>query len=590
MTKVFGTSFEKVLYKNTQRIAFEKSRVLKDLSAKQRELVIGSMKIVNYAENAVVVQKGALKGNKLMIILKGKLAANGNQYSPSQCIGDNELLLRPMGKYEDNLLSVERTDLAEISREEIEKLLQGDLKSVLEKNLILSILKHVQIFRSLPPYKIESLISILRSKEYKKQQYIFFQNEPGLNFFIIKEGEVEIIKEGIVVRTLGEFDYFGERSIILKENRTASARAKDKLVVWVLQKEDFLRVIDAGMRDQLLSRIRLQDDNLSIKDLILVKLLGKGTFSNVFLSINQKTNTAYALKGVARKIITNYQMQENLGLERKILLKVDHPFIVKLVKTLKESQRLYFVLEYVRGNGLFETLKILDLLKNEGYKFYVGSLLLILEHLHERNIVYRNLKPENIMIDEEGYLKLIDFGTAKIVDGKSFTMVGTPHYMAPEVILGKGYSFPADIWSLGIMTYEFVTKTVPFANNEQDPYKVYEKILAYNLTYPVSLKHNSKVKIFIDQLLAYNPAGRGTAESIKSHKWFTNFEWESLLSKQLKPPYVPIVNSLNSELAKSNIVSQDVDLLFIKEENFENSDDFQIFDLDEDDYDWDFEF
>ena len=138
-------------------------------------------------------------------------------------------------------------------------------------------------------------------------------------------------------------------------------------------------------------------------------------------------------------------MQENLGLERKILLKVDHPFIVKLVKTLKESQRLYFVLEYVRGNGLFETLKILDLLKNEGYKFYVGSLLLILEHLHERNIVYRNLKPENIMIDEEGYLKLIDFGTAKIVDGKSFTMVGTPHYMAPEVILGKGYSFPADI-------------------------------------------------------------------------------------------------------------------------------------------------
>ena len=231
VTKVFGTSFEKVLYKNTQRIAFEKSRVLKDLSAKQRELVIGSMKIVNYAENAVVVQKGALKGNKLMIILKGKLAANGNQYSPSQCIGDNELLLRPMGKYEDNLLSVERTDLAEISREEIEKLLQGDLKSVLEKNLILSILKHVQIFRSLPPYKIESLISILRSKEYKKQQYIFFQNEPGLNFFIIKEGEVEIIKEGIVVRTLGEFDYFGERSIILKENRTASARAKDKLVV-----------------------------------------------------------------------------------------------------------------------------------------------------------------------------------------------------------------------------------------------------------------------------------------------------------------------------------------------------------------------
>ena len=127
------------------------------------------------------------------------------------------------------------------------------------------------------------------------------------------------------------------------------------------------------------------------------------------------------------------------------MLQIDHPFIMKLIKTSKDEKRIYFLTEHVRGTDLFDVLREMGLLSNEDSMLYIASLIEVLEYLHERDIIYRDLKPENIMIDYEGYLKLIDFGTAKILSGRTFTVVGTPHYMAPEIIIGKGYGSPADI-------------------------------------------------------------------------------------------------------------------------------------------------
>lgn len=104
--------------------------------------------------------------------------------------------------------------------------------------------------------------------------------------------------------------------------------------------------------------------------------------------------------------------------------------------------------------------------------------------MHERDIIYRDLKPENVMLDEEGYIRLIDFGTAKVVSGRTYTMVGTPHYMAPEVITGKGYTMAADFWSLGVMIYEFLCGVVPFGEEVDEPIEIYEKVLKTRLIYP----------------------------------------------------------------------------------------------------------
>lgn len=590
VVKVLGNQLQQVIYKNTQRMAMEKSPAFKDLTTKQREQIITSMSIKNYLPQSVIFQKGYQKGNKLYIIVKGSGTYLGKLYQFSSCFGDFELLKKPIGKYEGDLVCNELTDVAEISREELEKIIGGEMKAIIEKNIILSILSQVQLFRTLPLQKFELLISVLVVKEYQNNQFIFRQNDAGLNFFIIKEGGIDVIKDGNVIRTLGQFEYFGERAILFKENRTASAKATEKTTVWVLNKEDFLRVIDSGMRNQLLKRIELQDDTLRLEDLIPIRMLGKGTFGNVMLALNQKTNTLYAVKSVSRQVISVYSIHENLATERRLLMKVDHTFIVKLVKTLKDSDRIYFILEYIRGTGLFETLRSMELLQNDSSRFYIGSVILMLEHLHERSIIYRDLKPENLMVDEEGYLKLIDFGTAKQIDGKTFTVLGTPHYMAPEVILGKGYSFSADIWSLGIMSYEFVAGKVPFADEEQDPYKIYESILSYNYTYPESMRNNSRIKIFIDQLLSQNPNTRGPVDLLRSHKWFAGFNWDGLLSKKIHPPYHPVVDTLAGEIARSNYVDGICQAFEIEEDFVQNEEIMQMVSIKPVGDNWDKEF
>jgi cGMP-dependent protein kinase len=271
-------------------------------------------------------------------------------------------------------------------------------------------------------------------------------------------------------------------------------------------------------------------------------MVGKGTFGNVYLCCNRSNKMLYALKSVSRKKISFHSLQESLKQERKILQVIEHQFIIKLVKTFKDTRRIYFLLEYVQGLSLFEVLRIINLVPSKDCQFFAACLVVILEYLHKVSVVYRDLKPENIMVDHEGYLKLLDFGTAKIIKDRTFSVIGTPQYMAPEVILGKGYSFSADLWGLGVMIFEFICGSVPFGGNEdEDAFTVYREIVSGLIRYPSFVKENARERTIIETLLNNYPPSRGSAETLKSHKYFKGFKWDDLLSRKLTPPYVPKV-------------------------------------------------
>lgn len=154
---------------------------------------------------------------------------------------------------------------------------------------------------------------------------------------------------------------------------------------------------------------------------------------------------------------------------------------MKYIRSFKDENFIYFLNEFIHGMELFDVIREIGLLKKYDSQFYVGSILLALEYLHSTlNVVYRDIKPENVMIDERGYLKLIDMGTAKYLEKnkmRTYTIIGTPHYIAPEIIQGKGYGFPVDLWSVGICLYEFICGNVPFAENLDDPFLIYEEII-----------------------------------------------------------------------------------------------------------------
>ena len=229
------------------------------------------------------------------------------------------------------------------------------------------------------------------------------------------------------------------------------------------------------------------------------------------------------------------------------MLKIDHPFIVKLVKSLKDENNVYFLLEYVKGKELFEVIRDIGYLTKEQTNFYIASIMTAINYLHERKIIYRDIKPENIMVLINGYLKLIDFGTAKEIKDRTKTIIGTPHYMAPEVILGREYSFPVDFWSISICMYEFICGEVPFGEREEDPMEIYFAIINNELDFNEKyIKIDKEFKHIMKKMLDKNPSYRlCNFHSIKNQAWFKDFNWDELSNLNLKAPYLPILPESN---------------------------------------------
>jgi cGMP-dependent protein kinase len=165
---------------------------------------------------------------------------------------------------------------------------------------------------------------------------------------------------------------------------------------------------------------------------------------------------------------------------------------------------------------------------------------------------------------------LIDFGTAKIIKDRTYTVVGTAHYMAPEVIKGTGYGLEADLWSIGIILYEFLCSVVPYGEGENDPFRVYNLILDSKLTFP-SYAREFACKPLIEKLLSQNPAMRGNHESLKKHSWFSRLNWESLINKQIEPPFKPPVQSFKKEIEKFKVTERFETIVSKNEEIGENS-------------------
>ena len=260
-------------------------------------------------------------------------------------------------------------------------------------------------------------------------------------------------------------------------------------------------------------------------------------------SANSKT---YALKVLSKSSIVENGLQDHVLTEKKIMEELNHPFILDFHCAMQDDKHIYFLLEVLLGGELFKFLRAENQFPESWSRFYAASVLLAFRDIHSKKIAYRDLKPENLVMDTNGFLKLVDFGLAKKVDsGKTWTLCGTPDYLAPEVILNEGHDWAVDYWALGVLIYEMTAGCPPFYAD--DPMEVYEKILSGHVSIP---SHFSRgLADLVKKLLRTFQSKRlgrtkGGTAAVMKHKWFSGFDWDALMNKTMNVPIKPKVKSM----------------------------------------------
>lgn len=282
--------------------------------------------------------------------------------------------------------------------------------------------------------------------------------------------------------------------------------------------------------------------NGSLDDYVLKDTVGTGSFGRVRLVKHKPTGHHFALKILSKNLVLRTKQVEHIMAEKDILSKMAHPFAVTYFTTMQDDRHLYILLEYVVGGEFFTHLRQANRFPNDTARFYAAEVVCAFEHFHAKNIIYRDLKPENLLLDSGGHLKVTDFGFAKVIDPstKTWTLCGTPEYLAPEIILNKGHGKAVDWWAVGVLVYEMLVGYPPFYSD--DRMVLYQNILAGKIEYPSYVSRQAKdliSKLLTADLTRRLGNLRSGAKDIRRHPWFRGIDWAALEKKQLRPPMVP---------------------------------------------------
>eukprot|EP00158_Paraphelidium_tribonemae_P005735 Partr_v1_DN27497_c1_g1_i1_m72422 putative AGC family protein kinase len=280
-----------------------------------------------------------------------------------------------------------------------------------------------------------------------------------------------------------------------------------------------------------------------------LKVLGKGNYGKVMLAVLKDGDGRYfAVKIIKKSSLIDEESLEHVLAENRVLQTLDHPFLVKLYCSFQTDDRLYFVMEYVNGGELFFHIGREKRFGEDRVRFYASQIVLALHYLHQKGIVYRDLKLENLLLDEAGNIKITDFGLVKEGVGAydvTSTFCGTPEYLAPEILEEENYGISVDWWALGVVMYELMVGRPPFGptNNME---KLFHNIIHQTIMFPPSL--SNEARSILEALLERDCTKRlgssqADGDEVKQHQFFSTIDWDRLIKKELPAPFVPQINA-----------------------------------------------
>ncbi|XP_016965537.1 cGMP-dependent protein kinase 1 isoform X2 [Drosophila biarmipes] len=549
--------------RNLIRTAIERNDFLNNLMDKERkEMVINAMAPASYQKHSLIIHEHE-EGSEIYVsaegqydvIRGGQLVAN---FGPATVFGELAILYN--APRQATIRAATEARVWKITRETFRAIMQISGSREREENL--QFLRSAPFLQEFDQSLLLKVVDLLQRKFYETDSCIVREGEVGNEFYIIRCGTVTIKKrddqqkEQIVAKRK-RGDYFGEQALLNADVRQASVYADAPgTEVLMLDREAFisylgtikqLREKPSSQRSDTSGRSSnksLEFDNeysqVAISELKKIATLGCGAFGRVDLVAHGQQ--ALALKIIKKIEVVKQDQIEHVYNEKNVMIKCRHsPFIVQLYRTYRNDKYVYFLMEACMGGDVWTVMSKRQYFDEKTAKFIAGCVVEAFDYLHSHNFIYRDLKPENLMLGTDGYCKLVDFGFAKFVrhNEKTNTFAGTPEYVAPEIILDRGHDRAVDYWALGILVYELLVGKTPFRGVNQ--IKIYQQILSGIDVIHMPSRIPKSAQHLVRHLCKQLPAERlgyqrkGIAD-IKRHSWFESLDWQRLKLKQLPSP------------------------------------------------------
>lgn len=519
------------------------------LTSEQQKLMLDRFEEASFQKGDLIVPKGAPA--QLFIMNSGELRVDNDKQDtlkPGQVYGASNFLLNEPMPYNVHAES-DRVCVQRLAQSSLKQALGACIKETVRRNQVRQVLENIFLFKNLVPSQVSLVVRSLRQHEYAKDQVIVKQGEEAQQFYLIQNGSVGVYEGERRVRSLMCWDYFGERALLLNERRSATCVAEEACTVLSLQKVVFEDIV-GNFRWELENRIMFQDLKVQMSDLYIKAVVGSGAYGNVHLVFHKsKPELQYALKTISKSEALEQGQEQLVQREWEINSQCCHPCIMHFICGFQDPENVYFLTEFLGGGDLFTVIRKIGALSTHQSQFYGGSVVLALDFLHTRTIMHRDVKPENVVLDFKGNAKLVDFGCCK-KSITSSTVVGTPEYFAPEIILGKGYTCAIDWWALGVLMHELIVGPLPFGDGSGNRLQLLQDIVKGTLTLPSGVARPSKS--LLSSLLEGIPhlrlgASSKGAKEVQEHEFFRGFNWNGILCRTVQPPWVPNLYEIESK-------------------------------------------
>ncbi|KAK2856252.1 hypothetical protein Q5P01_004987 [Channa striata] len=550
--------------------AIQKNDFLSRLDDEQLGMMVDLLAVCNLKPGDEVIKEGT-EGDSMYIVAAGELVVTqAGQELRTLSTGDifGELAILYNCKRTATVKAKTVVRLWCMERQTYRGIMT--IKSKKKREQLMGFLKTSRTLKDLNDVQLSKIIDSMEEVKYQDKDVIVQEGTEGNTFYIILKGEVLVTKnvngQQKQIRRMLKGEHFGEQALIREVLRTATCTADGPVTCFAIDKEVFEETIPIEQLELFDDSKVLQEGKapekfspsstpLRFSDLVPVfyqegryqgdpVTLGVGGFGRVELVTTLQHGKYYAMKKVSKTHIVSKRQEEHMLFEKKILKAIQCDFIVRLYAAFKDTRYIYMLMEFCSGGEMWTKLKEVGRFDEPIAVFCAACVVEAYAYLHKKNIMYRDLKPENLMMDLKGYVKLIDFGFAKeLVRGdKTYSFVGTPEYIPPEIIKNQGHDFAVDFWSLGILIFELLAGSPPFSSTE--PQRIYAKILDGVIKYPPYL--SEAAKSIINKLCRLRPGQRlgntkNGIKDIRHHRWFSSMNWHKLRMGQLDAPTLRLI-------------------------------------------------